>query len=94
MSAGDIMQGRRVYPDAEGKLPVLEPGDYGKSGEQWFWRVPRARVPSGPSSHSITEHEDGTITVAGSIGHGPGGVSGTSGYTWHGMLERGVWREV
>lgn len=39
--------------------------------------------------HNIVEHEDGTITVSPLmvIDHGARG-------TWHGFLERGVWREV
>jgi hypothetical protein len=38
--------------------------------------------------HTITEHEDGTITVSPSILRYP--LAGDTG--WHGYLERGVWR--
>lgn len=49
--------------------------------------------------HVITEHDDGSISVGGSIlghtiaserirGHGP-----ITAGSWHGWLERGVWRE-
>jgi hypothetical protein len=50
--------------------------------------------------HVITEHDDGTISVGGSIlGHfipsqRIGGVGPISSGPWHGWLERGVWRSV
>lgn len=50
--------------------------------------------------HVLTEHDDGTISVGGSIlGHvipseRIGGVGPISSEAWHGWLERGVWREV
>jgi hypothetical protein len=42
------------------------------------------------SGHSVVEHDDGTITVSPSIlvNKGEGNVS------WHGYLEKGIWREV
>ena len=48
--------------------------------------------------HIITEHDDGSITVGGSImGHNVAsehisGVGPISSPSWHGWLERGVWR--
>ena len=45
------------------------------------------------SKHTVTEHEDGTITVSPSIlitMRGPEDVE----KTWHGFLEKGIWREV
>ena len=50
--------------------------------------------------HVITEHDDGTISVGGSIlGHTIasehiGGVGPISSGVWHGWLEQGVWRSV
>lgn len=50
--------------------------------------------------HTITEHDDRTITVGGSIlGHDIpsakiGGVGPISSETWHGWLERGIWRSI
>lgn len=41
------------------------------------------------SQHTVTEHEDGTVTVSPSIL-----VSDGSGPLWHGFLERGVFREA
>ena len=90
MSAGQITQGRRVF--AEHGTPLkMEPGDYHKGAdERWFWKVPNSdEISMQSSAHVVTEHEDGTITVANSIGHPAGGP-----YTWHGYLEHGVWREV
>jgi hypothetical protein len=56
-----------------------------------WWQV---RCPNGhsgclsPDVHTVTEHEDGTITVSPSIV-----ISGANGeQLWHGYLERGVWR--
>jgi hypothetical protein len=92
------MIGRRVMPDADGcvkSAAVSAPGSYGRSTalfcgretSQNWWQV---TAPDGsgctlnPSVHAVTEHEDGTITVHPSI------VTST----WHGWLERGVWRSA
>lgn len=82
------MTGRRVYPDDEGQLR-LAPGDYGQDASGvWYARAPRMSTGC-LVGHNIVEHEDGTITVSPLmvIDHGARG-------TWHGFLERGVWREV
>jgi hypothetical protein len=39
------------------------------------------------SGHSVTEHDDGTITVSPSILDDGRSV-------WHGYLERGAWRQI
>lgn len=89
------MIGRRVMPDAEGWLPPnLQPGEYGHASEErakledWprlaWWQIccPDGSVGTlNPNVHTITEHEDGTITVSPSI------VS----VSWHGWLKQGVW---
>ena len=92
------MNGRRVMPNADGfvkSATVSDPGSYGRSTalfrgsetSQNWWQV---TAPDGsgctlnPSIHTVTEHEDGTITVHPSI------VTST----WHGWLERGVWRSA
>lgn len=91
------MNGRRVYPNAEGWLPNLEPGDYGKctapeaTGRNSWWQC---RAPDGssgcfdPSIHSITEHEDGTITVHPSID-----FSKRKAGAYHGYLRAGEWSD-
>lgn len=82
------MNGKRVEPDAEGKL-WLQPGEYGKNPADGNWY---ARTPNGHhgnlADHEVTEHDDGTITVHPSIL-----VSDGSGELWHGYLTKGTWRE-
>jgi uncharacterized protein YndB with AHSA1/START domain len=41
-------------------------------------------------NHTVTEHEDGTITVSPSIL----ATEAEHGHDWHGYLEQGVWREA
>ena len=40
------------------------------------------------ANHSAVEHEDGTVTISPSI------LCRQTDFSWHGFLERGVWREV
>lgn len=84
------MKGRRLYPGADGDIPFdsIQPGDYYRSPHTgWGARLPNGRFCGLNEHHTITEHEDGTITVSPSIwAHG--------GNEWHGFLERGVWRQV
>jgi hypothetical protein len=60
------------------------------NGTDWFCTTPNGLFGN-ISRHSVTEHEDGTITVSPSILV----TSGRDGRapSWHGFLERGVWRE-
>lgn len=85
------MQGRRLKPDAEGNYPFREirTGDYFfKAGDGWYGVCPNGHWCA-LRKHTVTEHEDGTITVSPSIL-----ISGSEGVQlWHGFLERGVWRE-
>jgi len=83
------MQGKRQ--DLLEDEYALEQGEYGKDTEgNWFCHVPASGFGTGGlGKHTVVEHEDGTITVSPSIlcyGH--------HDKTWHGYLERGVWREV
>lgn len=81
------MKGRRIYPDEDGHLFFAE-GDYGRHPNgTWFARPPGSHAGN-LSSHQVTEHEDGTITVTPSI------LITNSDGEWHGYLEGGVWREV
>lgn len=82
----------------------------GEEVEQWDWFV---CCPDGSTTalwvneddpngnrHVITEHDDGSISVGGSIlGHTIpseriSGVGPISSVAWHGWLEHGVWRSV
>lgn len=68
---------------------MMKPGDYFKHHEGlWFAMSPSGILGSIKTpTWSITEHEDGTITVSPSLWFDkPVG--------WHGYLERGVWRQV
>ncbi len=89
-----MKKGRRIYPDDRLRL-IFKEGDYGycpRSG-CWMGRPPRANAGSF-SQHTVTEHDDGTITVAPSIVLSEMGESGKLEEVWHGYLERGVWREI
>lgn len=71
---------------------LYEPGDYGRWGANWYALAPGtgdflANLGDGEKHHKVTEHEDGTITASPSILVGDG-----KGNSWHGYLERGVWR--
>lgn len=89
MSAGQITQGRRISDADSGAGMRFLPGDYNRVRGTWH-----ACTPSGAlgnlANHDVTENEDGTITVFPSILV----ISDHDGKTWHGYLERGVWREV
>lgn len=110
MSVGQLTQGRRIYPDAEGKLHFTQPGDYGlvPGAPKWSVRLPNWTDEligfwtgsEGPKefsvwigSHSVTLHEDGTITASPSILWGPDYCIEPR-MAWHGYLEHGVWREA
>jgi hypothetical protein len=71
-------------------------GDYAKcTGSYqgwWHFRTPNGigfvvRWP-GSAIHQLTEHEDGSVTLSPSVlaSNGAGGLS------YHGFLERGIWR--
>jgi len=84
-------QGRRVYPTVEAPVPLDGPGTYGQDADGVWWAQAPIAGASGAriSRHSITVHEDGTITASPSILMN----FGRRGVTWHGYLEHGVWRE-
>jgi hypothetical protein len=110
------MQGRRL-PDIDLREPhdwrESQPGDYckvtGEGPDRWYIRDPDGHVGT-LISHTIIEHEDGTITVSPSIFDpseydtycGPDVVgepivaiiSPDRVHGWHGFLERGVWRRA
>jgi hypothetical protein len=81
-----VLTGRRL-PDG---VDIFAPGDYGKVAGVWHARPPRGHLGS-LANHDVTEHDDGTITVSPSILITYRGADGEE--TWHGYLERGVWRE-
>lgn len=83
-----------VLPAEEGFLSRIAatPGAYGtRDGVTWFCTTPNGLLGS-LGHHAVTCHEDGTITVSPSILVTGAEVCGGP-KTWHGYLERGVWRE-
>ena len=99
---GTMTTGVRVPTDADGWLDpsdVHKPGRYGRAtnarvinsrGNRWLVTAPDGLGCSlDPDVHSVTEHDDGTITVSPSVDLSrfrPGG--------WHGWLRRGVFEEA
>lgn len=84
------MQGRRIYPETETDHFSFQLGDYGQSLDgHWWIRPPRGSMGV-LDNHEIIEHEDGTISVSPSIL-----LEGSDEKSsWHGYLEKGIWREV
>jgi len=80
------MEGMRVYD----RYPS-NPGEYKKLEDGISWLL---CVPTGVHGTinnrvwSITEHDDGTITVSPSIKV----VCHVEAYNWHGYLEEGIWQ--
>lgn len=68
----------------------LQPGEYCKlPNGKFVCRTPDPKLSAGTlSEHEVIEHEDGTITVSPSIL-----VQQPPIGSWHGYLERGIWRE-
>lgn len=85
MILGERRPGRRVYDTDD-----FKDGDYGRHpfDQHWMGMAPGGHLAN-LANHSVTEHEDGTITVSPSIE-----VTGPNLSRWHGYLERGIWRRV
>ena len=88
------VKGKRVeLIPQEGGFQLLQPGEYGKwTDGEWYCETPNGHGGN-LSAHTITEHEDGTITVSHSIRVSMRNSEGADQELWHGFLERGVWRE-
>jgi hypothetical protein len=82
-----ITQGKRASPNSDGLL-FLADGEYGLDTHgKWYARPPGNHMGN-LSGHSVTEHDDGTITVSPSI------LIDDGRSVWHGYLERGAWRQI
>ena len=89
--------------------PLLQPGDYTRHPKDSFWML---RAPNGqigtitPVTHSVEEHDDGTITVSPSLdykrcpqgdlcelckGRDEAFAMMYFDSGWHGWLRRGKW---
>ncbi|MDH4285588.1 MAG: hypothetical protein OEV35_09755 [Gallionellaceae bacterium] len=89
------MQGTRLFyePGEEDFVWRIAstPGAYGsRNGKDWYGTTPNGLLGT-LTKHTVIEHEDGTITVSPSILVTSGSNQGQP--SWHGFLERGVWRE-
>lgn len=93
MSAGQITQGRRRHDidDHTDLPPDVQRGDYWRWSDRWWCMTPSGFIGN-LSLHTVTVHDDQTITVSPSIlvTEQIGGEK----RAWHGFLEKGVWREV
>jgi hypothetical protein len=79
--------GRRIPDSPDGAGMSYAPGDYSRIDGVWYGSTPTGEMAN-LRNHTVTEHEDGTITVSPSIL-----VFGANRVElWHGYLERGVWR--
>jgi len=63
---------------------------WAKIDGEWFVRPPGCPFAASLRDHTVTEHDDGMITVTPSILYEPN--SQHIDYSFHGYLERGVWR--
>jgi hypothetical protein len=77
-----------VLPDVD--YDDLQGGYWRTADGTWMCGLPAPGFGIGSlTKHTITEHDDGTITVSPSIL-----VDTGDGRRWHGYLERGVWRAL
>jgi Family of unknown function (DUF6527) len=83
----EIVQGRRGV-DGDWTSD-RQPGEYWRNENGWWALTPRFEHAVDLSTWQVTDHEDGTITVAPSIFVNQGAPN-----AWHGFLECGMWREV
>lgn len=89
MSGGPVI-GRRVHHFSSHHQ--LMSSEYGQWNGTW-WAVTPDGHTANLSGRDVTEHADGTISVAGSI-EVKGSRQGESQVVFHGYLEHGVWREA
>jgi hypothetical protein len=81
--------GRRVYDKSPHELFEGEYSKWGEHDGYWYAHCPGEHdLIANLSSHQVIEHEDGTITVSPSILC----TDGAGGHSYHGYLERGIWR--
>lgn len=104
------MTGRRLPDTLFGDLPEgIQPGDYWKitnydlgdhfptnlTGQVWQFYSPDGNGIGTLVSHTVREHEDGTISVTPGDGSSNSILhqGGDQGKTWHGFVYNGVWTE-
>jgi len=83
-----ITQGHRLYPTDKDKIfETMKLIDYFKLSSGEFIICTPNNLIASIRNHTVIEHENGTISVSPSIL-----INGTG--TWHGFLEKGIWREI
>ncbi len=85
------MTGERVYPNKDGSL-LLRPGAYGQRPDGVWMAVTPNDLVGELANHTVTEHDDGTITVQPSILCRGYSMQLRRAAEYHGYLERGLWR--
>lgn len=83
------MQGRRLFESDPDWQTTVQPGDYWRDINGDWAVYPEHDFLGNLRNHTVVEHEEGTITASPSIL-----ISHHDGRSWHGYLERGVWRKV
>jgi hypothetical protein len=64
------------------------------TGGVWGFCAPNGAGIGTLMLHTVREHEDGTATIAPGDGSSNSVLISSGERSWHGFLERGVWREV
>lgn len=77
------MLGKRIEYNANA---VANPGEYCQHEGVWYACTPNGLLAN-LSGHTVTEHEDGTISVDPSI------LCKRAELVWHGHLKNGIWKE-
>lgn len=71
-------------------LRDIPDGGWARIDGTWYVRPPGTRMAASIAAHTVTEHDDGTITVHPSVEYS----TGDRGDYWHGWLRAGVWTSV
>lgn len=89
---GKTIQGTRVYPrETDGRLWLAE-GEYGFDPDDQKWKArPPTQGMGDLSTHEVTVHKNGTISVNPSILITS--MDNDCKIFWHGYLTKGVWIE-
>jgi hypothetical protein len=73
-------------------MKAIPDGGWAYIIDRWYVRCPGSPFAADLSKHEVVDHGDGTITVSPSILYEVPGFEPP--YSYHGFLERGVWRSV
>ena len=81
---------------ADGSRPVeVTDRPSNLTGGMWMFMAPNGCGIGSLRAHTVRENDDGTATIAPGDGSSNSVlINGSGARSWHGYLERGVWREV